>query len=126
MLNNILTQSGHLMMGHLCCSEVKGVMPAETCRSLGYEMVYLPLRKVAHTPFHIQKDDIVFARRMEQQFMLNNYCRLIAFLTYVKLHETSDQTPIQFKCTKGSKCATSTAINHPSLSDWKAGNSRFS
>ena len=33
-----------------------GVDPSETGRPLGYERVYLPLYKVADTPFHIQGD----------------------------------------------------------------------
>ena len=29
------------------------------CRLFGYEKVYLPLHKVADTPFHIQGDDVL-------------------------------------------------------------------
>ena len=39
----------------------------------------------------------VIARRMEQQFISKTYCRLSAFNIYVKLQETSDQTPIHLK-----------------------------
>ena len=34
------------------------LMRSREHRPLGYERVYLPLHKVADTPFHIQRDDI--------------------------------------------------------------------
>ena len=34
-----------------------GFQNSESFRPLGYERVYLPLHKVADTPFHIQGDD---------------------------------------------------------------------
>ena len=47
-------------------------------RLLGYERVYLPLGKVADTPFHIQGDDM---------YILTVYLLsyLIYFFTYLKL-----------------------------------------
>ena len=46
------TMSARLNMTHL-------TIYSAAYRSLGYERVYLPLCKVADTPFHIQGDDIL-------------------------------------------------------------------
>ena len=40
----------------------------EAYRPLGYERVYLPLYKVADTPFHIQRDDIMLTLRLYLNF----------------------------------------------------------
>ena len=37
-------------------------------RPLGYERVYLPLYKVADTPFHIQRDDIIHVHQSSNIF----------------------------------------------------------
>ena len=36
-------------------------------RHLGYERVYLPLHKVADTPFHIQERDIVWRTQLSRR-----------------------------------------------------------
>ena len=43
--------NGYLLAGIACVN-------VGICRSTGYERVYLPLDKVADTPFHIQGDDV--------------------------------------------------------------------
>ena len=40
-----------------------------TYRPFGYERVYLPLYKVADTPFHIQGDDIIANFRKSNMYI---------------------------------------------------------
>ena len=46
---------GELFLLYFSSFEAGG---GNTCRPVGYERVYLPLCKVADTPFHIQGDDV--------------------------------------------------------------------
>ena len=47
------------------------VIIINTIRPLGYERVYLPLYKVADTPFHIQGDDIYVQSRESSRRKIN-------------------------------------------------------
>ena len=44
-----------------------------TCRVLGYERVYLPLCKVADTPFHIQGDAVCCHAEVNKQLLLSAF-----------------------------------------------------
>ena len=42
------------------------------CRNLGYERVYLPLYKVADTPFHIQGDDVFLFKLYKSKYFFTH------------------------------------------------------
>ena len=57
-------------------------------RPLAYERVYLPLYKVADTPFHIQGDDICMnAERKPHYVVLDMYIILNLLSSYMDLVE---------------------------------------
>ena len=51
-----------------------------TYHPLGYERVYLPLCKVADTPFHIQRDDICYIKVFEVYIIIKSKLIIIQCL----------------------------------------------
>ena len=57
----------------------------DTFRPLGFERVYLPLYKVADTPFHIKRDDFIFIILFYFYFFLGKIKMHIIYILALEL-----------------------------------------